>query len=64
MMKAEIKGDNLVITIPLDKTGVKSKTGKTRVHASTHGNIATSVLVNDQPLTIGLNAYTRALQPA
>ena len=58
-MKAEVKGDNLVITIPLNKSGTVSKSGKTMVHASTHGNVATAVLVNGQPLTIGLNAYTR-----
>ncbi len=36
------------------------KTGKTLVHASTRGNLATTVLIKGKPLTIGLNAYTKA----
>jgi hypothetical protein len=59
-MKAEIKGKNLVITIPFDETGTKSGSGKSLVHATTRGNAKTDVEVGGKPLTIGLNAYTSA----
>ena len=63
-MKVEIKGNNLVITIPLDKAGRPSKSGKTLVHASTHGNVKAGIDVDGRPLTIGLNAYTPAVPVA
>jgi hypothetical protein len=60
-MKAEIvkngKEQNLVITLPLDMNGVASASGKTKVHASTRGNVKTSIEINGKPLTIGVNAY-------
>jgi hypothetical protein len=58
-MKAEIKGDNLIITIPFDKAGQRSATGKTMVHASSKGNIDTGVVHNGEKLIVGLNAYTK-----
>lgn len=58
-MQVTVEGKELVIRIPLDVTGTPSASGKTQVHASTHGNMTTSTLVNGKPLTIGLNAYTR-----
>lgn len=57
-MKFELKGGDLVITLPLDKKGKPSKTGKTNVHASTKGNVKTEVEVNGQKLVVGVNAYT------
>lgn len=57
-MTAEIKGNNLVITIPFDKKGAPSASGKTMVHASTRGNLATTVQVDGKTLVVGLNAYT------
>ena len=58
-MKAEIKGNNLIITIPMSEPEA-SKSGKTLVVASTHGNVKTDVMVKGKPLTIGLNAYISA----
>ena len=57
-MKAEIKGKTLVVEIDLE-TPRPSATGKTLVVASTHGNVATTAIVNGQPVVIGLNAYIR-----
>lgn len=57
-MKAEIIDGNLVITLPM-QTPQPSASGKTLVVASTRGNVATSALVNGQPVTIGVNAYIR-----
>jgi len=57
-MIAKIEKDKLIIEIEFNQNGYPSATGKTKVHASTHGNIQTSCLVNGKPLVIGLNAYT------
>ena len=56
-MKAEIKDGNLIITLPVNDPPAPSKTGKTLVVASTHGNQATTAAVNGKPVTIGVNAY-------
>lgn len=57
-MTAEVKGNSLVITIPFDKVGKESGSKKSMVHASTNGNVVSSVMINGKPLTIGVNAYT------
>lgn len=56
---AEVKGNQLIITMDLDTQGRPSATGKTRVHASTHGNMATTAVVSGKPLILGVNAYTK-----
>jgi hypothetical protein len=59
-MKAEIKDGNLVITIEADLQATRrSSTGKTRIVATSGGNQATTVMVQGQPVVIGLNAYIR-----
>ena len=57
-MKAEIKGNELIITITLNEPR-PSASGKTLVVASTGGNQATTATVNGQPVIIGLNAYIK-----
>jgi hypothetical protein len=57
-MEATIKGGKLIITIDFDQTGSPSASGKTNVHASTRGNLTTTVQVNGKTLVVGLNAYT------
>jgi hypothetical protein len=56
---AEIKGGNLVITVPMNPVPVNSASGKTKVVASTHGNQATALLVEGKPVIIGVNAYIK-----
>lgn len=57
-MKAEIKNGKLIITMQLmDPT--PSKSGKTLVIATTHGNQPSTVQVKGQVVTIGVNAYIR-----
>ncbi len=56
-MKAEIKGGNLLITIPVEKTLAPSASGKTLVVASSRGNKETDAVVNGKRVVIGLNAY-------
>jgi len=58
-ISAKIEGNNLIVTVPLNTAGIRSVSGKTLVHASSHGNQATSCMVNGKPLIIGLNAYTK-----
>ena len=58
-LTAEVKDGNLIVTIPLNKPASPSATGKTMVHASSHGNQPTEVKIDGQPLIIGLNAYTK-----
>ena len=55
-MKAEIIGNNLVITLPL-QTPQSSASGKTLVVASSRGNVKTTAQVNGKDITIGVNAY-------
>lgn len=55
-MKAEIKGDELIITIPYAKNPATSKSGKSRIVATSSGFVATTAQVKDQPVKISLNA--------
>jgi len=55
-MKTGIKGNDLIITIPM-QTPTPSASGKTLVVASSRGNVATTPTVNCKPITIGLNCY-------
>lgn len=57
-MTARIENGNLVISIPMG-TPAPSKTGKTLVVASTHGNKTTDVKVQGKPVTVGLNAFIK-----
>lgn len=57
-MTVEIKDNNLVITLPFNKAGERSASGKSLTHASTKGNKATELDVNGKKLVIGVNAYT------
>lgn len=54
-MKAEIKGDTLVITLPIKEAA--SKTGKSLVIASSNGNKQTDLKYKDKTVVIGVNAY-------
>jgi len=58
-MKAQIVDGHLVLTLPL-QTPTNSKSGKTLVVASTHGNQKTDVTINGKPVTVGVNAYIKA----
>jgi hypothetical protein len=57
-MEATIKGGKLIITIDFNEAGTPSASGKTNVHASTRGNLTSTVKVNGKTLVVGLNAYT------
>lgn len=58
-MEVTIENGKLVIKIDMQHPTL-SQSGKTKVVASTHGNILTGVTVEGKPVTIGLNAYIKA----
>lgn len=56
----EIKGKKLVITIDADlEASEPSASGKTRIVASTSGNVNTGLKVKGKDLIVGLNAYVK-----
>ena len=57
-MKVEIKGNELIITVEMQKP-TPSASGKTLVVASSHGNQATTAMVDGKPVIVGLNAYIK-----
>ena len=58
-MQATIKNGKLFIEIDLQTPPVPSASGKTLVVASTHGNQVTGLLIEGQPVVIGVNAYIK-----
>lgn len=53
------KAKTLTVVASLEKPGTKSKSGKTELVASSHGNQATTAQVDGKPVVIGLNAYIK-----
>jgi hypothetical protein len=62
-MKAEVINGKLIIEIELQEP-TPSASGKTLVVASSHGNQATTAMIDGQPIIIGLNAYIRRMKKA
>ena len=58
-VKVEIKGNDLVITMPMG-TPTRSASGKSLVVASSRGNVTTNCMIDGKPVTVGLNAYIKA----
>lgn len=56
-MKVEMVKNELVITVPLNKTPPLSASGKSRIVCTTHGSIPVGIEINGMPLKIGLNAF-------
>jgi hypothetical protein len=56
-MVVEIKGENLVISIPLAKPYQPSASGKSLTVASSRGIVQTAVQVDGKVLKIGVNAF-------
>ena len=59
-MDVKITADTIIITLPILKPLKESKSGKSLVVATTHGNIATSATLQNKPVVIGVNAYIKA----
>lgn len=60
-MTTEIKGKNLVITIPMNAKPypVSKSSGKSLIIASTGGNMITDLEIDGKKMTLGLNAYIK-----
>jgi hypothetical protein len=59
-MKVEIKGTDLVITLPMQSPPKPSSSGKTLIVATSAGNkTLDDVLVDGKPVTVGVNAYIK-----
>jgi hypothetical protein len=56
-MKATIENGELVIRVPVANPPQPSKSGKTLVVASSHGNKPTAATVGGKPVIVGFNAY-------
>ena len=57
MLTATIEKNVLTVKVDVEKT--ESKSGKSTIIASSHGNQATTVSVDGRPLVIGLHAYIK-----
>jgi hypothetical protein len=57
-MTVRIEKNRLIVEIEMQPP-TPSKTGKTLVVATTHGNKASEAKVNGKPVTIGLNAFIK-----
>lgn len=55
-IKAEIKGDKLIIEVDLSKRGGPSRSGKSITIATTSGN--QKIVTEQGTVVIGLNIYT------
>ena len=55
-MKFEIKGDNLIMTMPLAKEPATSRSGKTKIVAGTNGFVKTGVEYLGSEVSISVNA--------
>lgn len=57
-IKAKIEGDNLVLTIEL-QPATPSKSGKTKIVATTNGFVPTTVKVNGEVVSVSVNAFIK-----
>jgi hypothetical protein len=60
-MNAKIDGKNLILTIPINTPLSPSKSGKSLLVDSTHGNVPSTAIVEGKPLIVSLNAYIKTV---
>lgn len=58
-MTVTIENGVLTVKIPVLSPPRPSKTGKTRIIATSGGNIATAAIVEGKPVVVGLTAYIK-----
>jgi len=58
-MTVKIEKGQMIITIPVEKTPSPSASGKTKLVATSGGNIKTDIVVEGKPLFVGVNAYIK-----
>lgn len=61
-MQVEEKGNNIVITIPKNAKPLLTPSQKSFMVASSHGNTPTALLVNGQPVIVGVNCFIKNLK--
>lgn len=54
-LSASIDGQYLVVRVPLEAEGTRTKSGKNALLASTHGN--KSIAIGDNVIKLGMSAY-------
>ena len=54
-LSASIEGQFLVVRVPMEAEGTRTKSGKNALLASTHGN--KSVAIGNDVIKLGLSAY-------
>lgn len=59
MFGAKIDGNNLILTIPLEKKPEPSKSGKSLVLATTGGNQSIGVKHNGKDVIMGMTVYIK-----
>jgi hypothetical protein len=57
MTQVKIEGKKL--TIIMDIEPYTSASGKSKVIASTHGNLVTTAQYDGKPIVVGINCYTK-----
>jgi hypothetical protein len=62
-MEAKIQGGMLVVRVPLVKPPTLSKSGKTRLVATSHGAQRTSIEIEGKPVHIVLNGFIHIEPP-
>jgi hypothetical protein len=55
-IESTVNGDTLTLTVKLNRPGTPSASGKTRVLASTRGNV---IIPGTDGITVGLNVYVK-----
>ena len=58
-MKVEVKGNELVITMPIVKPFKPSKSEKSDMVANSGGIVATNCIIDGRPLHVGVNAFLK-----
>ena len=56
-MKVEIKGNEVVVTLPINNPLVPSKSGKSLIVATSSGIVATPCVYQNKPLKVGVNVF-------
>ena len=56
-MKVEIKGNEVVITLPINNPLTPSKSGKSLMVATSGGIVETPCIYQNKPLKVGLNIF-------
>lgn len=59
-MTVKIEGDNIIITLPYDKSGQLSASKKSIVLATTKGNKPSDLEIDGKAVMIGVNVYVSA----